>query len=230
MFLIQKIFKVSLLVVLMALAGCSSSEGVTYEPLQWLEYSNDEIGISFEYPDYYGEPNLIMSEGAEGKVFYLQFEVPYKNADPYLIYVTGVTSDYEIGNDLVRSTYKGGYAVTQFCDDDIDFLNFVDYKGDDCLLINDRGSLQNYAIVDAVGSSVEQIYLSNFATGDYSGLQVGFRVPFDYVEYGALTNSNVKGDNAVQNLVDRLDKEDVPKNLIDELGRFRVLLDSLEFI
>lgn len=234
MFSIQKIFSQILLALILIstliLVGCSSDYGQSYEVGEWLNYSNEELGISFNYPDYYGDPNVILTEGKSGEAFYLQFEVNYKPSDPYLIYVSGTTSDFESENDLVRTPYLGGYAVTEFCDNEKDFINFVDYRGKDCLVLDEKGSLQNYAIVDAVGSSVEQVYLANFPTGKYSGLQAGFRVPFDYVEYGLLVKGDVKGDNAVEDLVDRLDKEDVPKNLIDELGRFRVMLESLQFI
>ena len=232
MFSTQKILSQPflILVLILTLVGCSADHGMTYEVGEWNTYTSDEIGISFEYPDYYGEPDLMFSKGESGEIFYLQFEVNYKPSDPYLIYVTGATSDFEADNDLVRSPYKGGYAVTEFCDNDENYIDFVDYRGDDCLVLDEKGMLQNYAIVDAVGSSVEQVYMTNFPKGKYAGLQIGFRVPFDYVEYGLLVKGDVRGDNAVSDLVDRLDKEDVPKNLIDELGRFRVLLDSLEFI
>ena len=49
-----------------------TNKGVSYEVGEMLTYTNAEIGISFEYPDYYGEPSLMFSDGKQGEVFYLR--------------------------------------------------------------------------------------------------------------------------------------------------------------
>ncbi len=213
-------FSILAIFSLFLLSACSADSGLTYEEEETLLYRSEDLGLKFEYPDYYGEPMLSQDDD----LFYLRFLVEYEPDDPYLIYINGTKSTYASPNEFVRSPYKGD--AKDLCGEVIGFINA---QGEVCDEVG-VGFVQNLAILD-ISSSIEQVFFANFPDeAEYDGLQMGFRIPSAFMDYSLFARGDVRGDSAVESLISRMDRGRLPKNLIDELERFRVVLESLEFI
>lgn len=227
--------RILMLILILMMAGCQQAT-VYDNDFEWVTYENPDFGISFEYPSYYGEPFEVVNKGTTGESFYLRFLFDYLPDDPYLVYINGTTLDYANPQPNVRVPYKGEYSLVDYCKEEMDFIPFIDEKGEKCETLfynNDEstGMLQNVAILDIVTNSIERIFFANFPEGyNYNGLQVGFIVPFDYVEFEPFAKAELRGDIAVNDIIMRMDEWDLPRNLLTELSRFEELLMSIEYI
>jgi len=224
------------LAVLLLFAGCAGS-GSTYELSEMRVYENSDLGIRFSYPAYYSEPELTYTTGETGEIYNLRFLYEYKEDDPYVVYFNGSTSNYVSNQLQVRVPYKGDYMSENFCAGEEALIPFVDEVGDSCELINFgdegqyTGALENLAILDIVNSTIEKVFFANYSEGyPYAGLQVGFRIPQDYVKFRTFAKAELRGDTSVSDIINRMDSGHLPDNLVEELDRFKVMLESIEFI
>ena len=203
-------------------------------------YENKDVGLKFEFPDYYGEPNLQFYDGKTGEAFILSFtfntaQVANPN-DPFIVYFTGGTSDFENFNKFEKMNYVGKTPVDKVCDDPAKALNKLQFVGSNCEVFrletaNDFAARFNASIVDVASNSVEQIVLAKYPAGyKYAGLQLGIKVPVEFIEFSRFDSVQKRGEKAVLRLIERLDTGNLPESLVDEVDRFRVVSESLQFI
>lgn len=226
--------KILLIASVFVLVGCSKA--AVYEDFTWVTYSNSDLGISFEYPDYYGDTFEVVNTSENGESFYIRFLFDYLPDDPYLVYVNGTTLEYDNSELDVRVPYNGMYTLADYCKQDHDFIPYIYDKGVVCttLLYNEEqstGMIQNVAMQDLVTNSIERMFFGNFPEGaKYNGLQVGFLVPFDFVKINNFASAQVRGNLAVDDILQRMDEGRLPKNLLDELSRFEQMVESIRYI
>lgn len=226
--------KILLVVGILFITGCSRP--VIYEDFSWLTYTNSDLGISFEYPDYYGETFEVVNSTENGESFYIRFLFDYLPDDPYLVYINGTTLEYDNSQVGVRVPYKGQFTLADYCSKDLDFIPYIYDKGIVCTTLlydEDRstGMIQNFAIQDLVTNSIERIFFGSFPEeAKYDGLQVGFLVPFNYVKINNFASAQVRGNLAVDDILQRMDEGRLPKNLLDELDRFEETVESFRYI
>lgn len=235
-------FALLILISAFALSGCSASlfsignlENKANE--KYLTYENPEFGVSFKYPDYYGEPQLSSYTGKDGSGFLLSFTFASPE-DPYVVYVAGTSADFESFNQFERVNYNGGLQLADICRKKSEALNFVQQFGSKCQVLSlnakdVRGVNLNAVFLDAVSNSIENVSLLNYPAGlsnvEYNGLQFGFKVPLSYLEYGRFDSVEIRGEKAVLNLLKDLDRMKLDSNLSIELDRFKNVVESVEF-
>jgi hypothetical protein len=228
----------------LVLSGCQANlfnlpaAQVEQVVLDFAQYENYEFGIKFDYPVYYGEPQVSLFEGKTGSGFLISFtfgEVD-ENMNPYVVYVTGLTDDFESFSSLERTSFRGQLVNEDICQNKVLALDFVQFYGEECGLIRiDGGEVEavnlNVAFLDSTSSTIESVVLSGFPEGfEYTGLQLGLRVPLQYLNFSRFDSAATRGERAVQRLLRNLDSLNLEKSLVDEMTVFRVVSESLEFI
>jgi hypothetical protein len=201
----------------------------------FLVYENEDLGMSFKYPDYYGQPAIAKYEGKEGESVVLSFVIDYLPDDPILVYVAGTTADFVMNSQFERMFYKGSLEVSEFCKKRKDVFDFVQYSGDECRLYKfnqntDQVANFSMAFVDAISNSVESVFIANNPNEDskFTGLQFGFRLPTSLVQFSVFDSAEKRGDKAVQRLLANLDELQIESKVREELLRFKVLVESVE--
>lgn len=232
------------LVTTLVLSGCQASlfnlptDQVEQVVLDFVQYENFEFGIKFEYPVYYGEPQVSRFEGREGSGFLISFtfgEID-ESLNPYVVYITGLTEDFESFSNLERTSFRGQIANEDICGNKVLALDFVQFYGEECGFIEvNLGEIRfanlNVAFLDSTSSTIESVVLGGFPEGfGYAGLQLGLRVPLQYLNFSRFDSAATRGERAVQRLLRNLDSLSLPKSLVDEMTVFRVVSESLEFI
>ena len=221
-------------------SGCTASlydldlNSSNLELKDMVQYESADLGINFEYPDYYGEPAIARYEGKSGKVVVLSFVIDYLPEDPILVYVAGTSSDFEGINMFERVYYKGDLETEKLCENRVNLFSFVQYNGEKCGFVELKKNLMaanfNMAFVDAISNSIESLFVLNNpnSESEFTGLQFGFRVPNSELEFSRFDSASSRGDKAVQRLLDNLDQLKLNRTLKNELLQFRVLVESVE--
>jgi len=194
---------------------------------EWSVYENTEIGITFRYPTYFGEPSTEFIEGKAGRMYKVRFLFGQNPDDPFVFYVAGASKDFEPKNKLERTFYNGVYATSGMCNSVKSLVMFVQYAGESCLDFslnnsNTVGKTFNVAISDLTSNSVESLIVANIdGDAEFAGLQVGLKIPQMYIGFG---------EKSVLKILKNLDSGKLEQVLVDELQVFRLVSEGIQFL